>query len=254
MSLNFPHKPEVRLGNPPLAEVVCQVRFPPILRIAKDEPSEFQEFVRERFPELEVEQGFLVRVPGIGSGGIPAAEAQAKIYRFRDLGGHSHIALALDFLALSTSQYSHWSNFANDLRLAHDAAQEVYKVGYATRIGLRYINRLTLSNTNRSTMAEVFDLFRPELTTQLRSEAWSDPINMLCQLVLPDGDARLMLRTGYNIEDNQPFLLLDLDYFQEGKLNLDDLIERCNGYHEIIYDAFRWCLKDDGLKSFNPIS
>jgi hypothetical protein len=34
--LNFPSYEEVPLASPPLKEVVCQVRFPPILRIATD--------------------------------------------------------------------------------------------------------------------------------------------------------------------------------------------------------------------------
>lgn len=55
MAINFPHKDEIPLSSPPLIEVVCQVRFPPILQIAKEVPSEFQEGVRHRFPQLELE-------------------------------------------------------------------------------------------------------------------------------------------------------------------------------------------------------
>ena len=63
MALNFPQHPDIPLSAPPLAEVICQVRFPPILRIVREEPSDFQERVRDRFPLLEVEQGVVVKFP-----------------------------------------------------------------------------------------------------------------------------------------------------------------------------------------------
>ena len=254
MSLNFPREPEVQLKNPPLIEVVCQVRFPPILRIAKEEPSEFQEYVRSQFPQLELEQGLLIRIPGVGSSGAPAAETQARVYRFQKPDGQIAISLAVDFYALVTNQYTRWEDFARDLSLAHEAAQRVYSPAYSTRIGLRYVNRLAPSNTGCKTVSEMLDLLRPELTAQLRSTAWSDPASMLCQLVLTDSEAKLTLRTGYGQEQDEPFFLLDFDYYEEGRLGLENLVERCNHYHEAIYDAFRWCLRDESLAVFEPIA
>ncbi len=253
MALNFPHNPEIRLERPPLVEVVCQVRFPVILRIAREEPSEFQELIRRRFPLLEMEQSVLVQFPGLSGEGAPVAEAQAKIYRFRTPDTHTSISLAVDFFALSTDRYTHWEDFAQDLRLAHEAVQQVYQPPYATRIGLRYVNRLTLANTGGQSVAELLDLVRPELTALLRGTAWSDPENMLCQLVLTDGQAKLTLRTGYGEEQDEPFFLLDLDYFEDGELPLTGLPERTRRYHDTICDAFRWCLPDESLSRFAPI-
>lgn len=77
MTIKFPSKPDIPLKKAPLMEVVCQVRFPPILRINTEEPSEFQEEIRDRFPKIEIEQGFLLRLPPQGSGGTPSAEVQS---------------------------------------------------------------------------------------------------------------------------------------------------------------------------------
>ena len=155
MSLSFVHKSEIRLQNPPLVEVVCQVKFPPILSIAREIPSEFQERIRNKFPELAVEQGLLVKVPGIGSKEMSAAEVQPKIYRFQSGDGNATISLAADFYALSTSHYTHWEDFVGWLMLASEAVQQVYAPPYSTRIGLRYVNRLTLSNTGRKTVTDM---------------------------------------------------------------------------------------------------
>ena len=60
--LCFPSSEDVRLKNAPLAEVICQVRFPPVLRIGSEQPADFQERIRGRFPQLGVEQGMVVRM------------------------------------------------------------------------------------------------------------------------------------------------------------------------------------------------
>lgn len=252
MSLNFPDKPDVQLENSPLVEVVCQVRFPPILRISEGEPSEFQEHIRSQFPYVESEYGLLVQIPKPGSKGPLLTEPQAKTFRFHTSDKQTTISLATDFYALSSKDYTSWKNFAQYLDLAHRAMQVVYTPIYATRIGLRYINRITLANTGYSTVSDLFDLLRPELTAQLRSSAWSRPIEMRSTLVLTDDAAKLTLRTGYGEEQGQSFFLLDFDYFEEGQLNLDNLIERCGNYNNIIYRVFRWCILDERFNVFQP--
>ena len=253
MPLHFPNQPEIRLGKPPLAEVICQVKFSPILRITKEEPSEFQELVRVQFPVLELEQGVLVEFPGPGSEGAPTAKVPPKVYRFRSEDGKTALSLAVDFFALSTNHYTHWTDFARDLELLHNAAQRVYKIPNSNRIGLRYVNRLAPSNTKK-TGNELLSLVNSDLTTLLRSSAWSEPLEMLSQILLTDEPAKLILRTAYGKDEKEPFLILDFDYYEEGKLSLHDLIERCNRYHRLIYNAFRWCVTDDALALFDPLN
>lgn len=253
MSLNFPKVPEIRLSKPPLVEVVCQVRFPPDLRILKDEPSEFQARIRSRFPELALEQGFIVRMPGLGVSDTPGADFLPKIYRFHTNDGATAISLSVDFCALSTQRYGHWQVFAQDLAMMEEALRSIYDPPYATRIGLRYVNRLTSSNTGLRTVTDLIRQVRPELTAPLRSTAWDEPVSMLCQIVLTDGDPKLTIRTAYGREADVPFLVLDYDYFEEGKLGIAGLAQRCDLYHEIIYAAFRWSISEEILNAFGPI-
>ncbi len=252
MSLNFPQHPDILLTAPPLAEVICQVKFPPILRIVREEPSDFQERVRDRFPLLEVEQGVVVKFPAPASGGAPSTEIPPRVFRFGSADGQTVISLAMDFYALSTQHYTHWANFAADLELALATMEAVYRPAHAKRIGLRYVNRFTPQGAGCATMKEVLALFRPELTSLLQTDAWSQPASLVTQLNLPDGDALLTLRTAYSNDPNEPFFLLDFDYYEEGKLGFDGLIERCEKYHRVIYDAFRWSLQESSLARFGP--
>src|SRR5256885_3722562 len=49
----FPDSPRVIYGKAPLTAVICQLRFPPILRIESTVPADFQERVRTQFPLLD---------------------------------------------------------------------------------------------------------------------------------------------------------------------------------------------------------
>lgn len=253
MPLKFPNNEDIRLLNSPLHEVICQVRFPAILRILKEDPSEFQEIIRHRFPEISFGQNFAIKIPGIGSTETPAAELEFKIYRFNKPDKATVISLAVDFYALSTTQYEHWHTFKNDLKLAHEATSQVYSPAYGTRIGLRYVNKFTKKNTGSVSFENVVDLFHPDLTVLYRNKVWDNPSEYLIQLVLKDNGAKLTLRTGYAAEKDEPFFLLDFDYFEEGKLDFADLINRIDCFHDVIYDAFRWCLKDESIIHFNPV-
>jgi uncharacterized protein (TIGR04255 family) len=255
MSIKFPSEPDIPLKNAPLVEVVCQVRFPPILRINNEEPSEFQEEIRDQFPKIEIEQGFLLSVPVPGSGGTPSAEAKSKkTYRFRTRDEGSTVSLASDFYALSTTQYTHWRDFSDGLELVQEAVLKVYRPSYATRIGLRFINHLTPENTGGQDLEHILTILNPGLIGYIQSNVWSTPVEAQSRLSLADEDARLNLRTGYDNKDDPPFFLLDFDYFEEGELYLSDLIEICNRYHDVIYRAFRWCFPDENLSVFEPFA
>src|SRR3954447_14983779 len=138
MPLSFPHRnDDIRLGRSPLTEVVCQVRFPPVLRIPETKPVEFQELIRERFPEFETEQRVLFQVQVSAQNPQPAASSQplSKFYKFQSpRRGATTVHLAEDFFSLSTSRYIVWEQFAADLTMVANSFVEVYRPAYFQRI------------------------------------------------------------------------------------------------------------------------
>lgn len=256
MPLNFPRRPDVRLLRSPLTEVVCQVRYPTILRIANEDPAAFQERVRRRFPRFEREEEFLFQLQFM-SGGItepPPVLPPSRLYRFRTIDEHTAITLTTDFYALSTTKYTVWEDFAQDLTMVHEAVQQVYQPSFAVRIGLRYVDHIVPSKLGLATFDEVVDLFRPELTTLLRVGAWDTPKEMLCQLLLDDQDGTLGFRFGKRLIDEEPTFVLDFDYYDDREQSFGSLIERFDRYHDTIYHAFRWCIQDDKLQAFQPMA
>lgn len=250
MSFGFPSVPDVRLNLSPLVEVVCQVRFPLLLRIAGERPVEFQELLRDRFPEMSVEQSVLFKL----SPPEPPTpiDAPPTIYRLSTADGQTSVSLASDFFALTTHSYTHWRDFAELLDQVQQAAIDVYHLPYSSRIGLRYINRIAPERLGVSGRANTLGLIRPELTAPLRAEPLMASNEMLTQLVLSDGLERLAIRVGFGADDSGSFILLDYDRFVEGQLPLAGVMERCRQYHDEIYNAFRWSIPEDQLPHFGP--
>jgi len=253
MGITFPQQPEVRLKKSPLREVLCQVRFPPILRIGKEAPVDFQETIRNRYPGFEVEQGVLLQFGMSPAVENPTMETASKIYRFKSLDSKSSVALTTDFFALSTTDYTHWHDFVHDFAFIEKAVQDIFAPPITSRIGLRFINQFTRKNTGCTSYKELLGLFRDDLTCFIRSAAWSEPAETISQFVIPDGKAKLTIRFGYGKEQKEPFFVLDYDYFEDGQIEFKNLSNRLNHYHNQIYQAFRWCVKENSLERFEPI-
>jgi len=246
----------MRLLRSPLTEVVCQVRFPPILRIVNEAPAAFQECIRERFPRFETEDGFLFQLQFSGSEPIPSSTTHptSRLFRFQDAEGDSAVTLSTDFFALSTSRYTVWEDFAQDLALIQEAVQATYAPGFSTRVGLRYVDRLVPSKLGLATFDDVLALLRPELTSLFRVSVWDPPAELLCQLILPDQDGTLGLRFGTQRTADELTFVLDFDYYEDQELPFEGLTARCHRYHDSIYDAFRWCINDDQFHVFQPVA
>ncbi len=249
----FPEVDDIRLQRAPLAEVIAQVRFPPILRIADERPVEFQEKIRGRFPQwAEEEQVLIASGPAEQQSNVKKVPS---IFRFQSADAKNTVSLALDFYALSTTDYAHWKDFWAELRRLQDAVQTVYAPSYATRLGLRYVNQFTMSNSGVPSVEELMTLLRPELMTLLRDKPWTLPLELLTQLVLEGEKApeKLALRIGFKQHVPEPFILLDLDYFVEGSISFEQLEDFYQRAHDLIYRAFRWAIREDKLVLFEPL-
>ena len=125
----------------PLAEVICQLRFPEILSIQTQLPANFQEAIREEYPQYSARNE--VSPPKFtGTPGNLTMEKQTATtnYQFASPDGVWRINLTSKFISLSCSRYTCWEDFARKLDQPLAAFIKLYKPAYFERIGLRYIN------------------------------------------------------------------------------------------------------------------
>ena len=244
MTLSLPHFEEVPLQRPPVTEVICQVRFPPILRISAEGPYQFQDRIREHFPTFEILQDMLVQAAPL------PAQAIMPVYHFKSPDGRSVAALAVNFFAFSTEAYSSWIDFRKNLTLIARLVRETYSPASAGRIGLRFVNKLTPHNTGFAGLDQLVHMLTDELIVLYSPPSWTKAERLETRVVVPDGEATLNLRL---VIDPEPYVVLDFDYYEaRDNIPLDELIQKLDRYHDTIYSAFRWSVAQDALAAFLP--
>lgn len=253
MPIRFQHQDDVPLRRAPLVEVVAQVRFSPLLKIVAQLPSDFHDRVRRRFPKFTVRP--LVRIEQRALN-ISTSNQLPNEYIAGSADGNSEASLGVDFVALTTQAYSHWQEFAGDLTFLFQAFNETYGPILATRIGLRYINELTAENTGAQNLTGLLDILHEDLTRLYRNESWTLPSRLATVLVLDEGDEHLAMRTAIESGPKER-VVLDFDYYKNietpVEVNVQDLLETLDHYHRVIYDAFRWAIREDRFHIFEPI-
>ena len=149
--------PEIPLPQAPLERVIGQARFPTILAIHQPEKvAGLQEMLRETYPNLSREEVHRIE---FGSDETPNVHKEI-IWRFADKAKKPNwrVSLGINFVALETSSYDSRDNFLNRLHAAFSAVEQVFGPASATRLGLRYIDRLVDDAARR-----VDELIHPEV-------------------------------------------------------------------------------------------
>ncbi|WP_298030086.1 TIGR04255 family protein [uncultured Dysosmobacter sp.] len=223
----FSDRPRAHYQNAPAHEVICQLRFPTILTINNVEPADFQEAIREEFPQYARRQDVPApRLSGLGGPNVQV-ERQPPVtnYHFLSADGAWKLNLTKDFIALSTLRYPGWGAFARQLDKPLAAFIQLYKPAYFQRVGLRYVNifsrqRLGLEGASWA------ELFAPAYTGPLQEPdvREEDCLNCGCDLLLKldsscqakihAGPGRIQSKGG--AQDPEVKFILDLDLSMSG--------------------------------------
>ncbi|RME42515.1 MAG: TIGR04255 family protein [Deltaproteobacteria bacterium] len=248
---------EVPLPAAPLVRVIAQVRFAPILAVRQaDFVAPFQEAIRAHYPMLREEHKQTI---AFGPQGGVAGERQVT-WQFADPDDSWRTSLSPEFVALETTVYSSRTDFIQRVRVLLEAVEEHLEPGFAVRVGLRYIDRVTGDALQR-----IARLVRPEMLGIVRTPLFEHAEYELSDLLLrlPDASGRIRARWGHlpagatidptAIEPgDEKSWILDLDMFsterrpfQAGPL-ADDLLR----FAERIYAVFRWSVTDEFLRQY----
>src|SRR5437879_5705973 len=138
--MSFPPCERVIYRRNPLKQVICQLRFPPILRIESELPAGFQERIRGSFPVLRESNP---PIPGMA--GLPDEIMKMIAPAIQPVGAHMtrefltaddkwKVGLTRDFLALTCTEYLRWEDFKAHLRLPFDALVQEYAPAFCVRV------------------------------------------------------------------------------------------------------------------------
>ena len=145
----FPDTPRVVYETNVIEEVICQLRFPSILRIDVETPAAFQERIRKNYPqyvqdtdspELPKQISDVLEELRIPS---PLARGRSPRHKFSTSGDGRSAVITSGFLALSEKNYRRWEDFRSELRYIESEFRAEYQPDLYTRVGLRYLDRIT---------------------------------------------------------------------------------------------------------------
>ena len=137
----FSHEVRYVYRSNQLAEVICQLRFPEILKIAAQVPADFQDAIRDEYPRYSShKENPLPRFQGTPGNMQLQKQEPVTNYQFASADGVWRVNLTSKFISLACSKYTRWEDFAARLDKPLVAFIRTYHPAYFERVGLRYMN------------------------------------------------------------------------------------------------------------------
>ena len=259
----FPKSKRVQYRLSPIRTVVCQLRFPTILRVEALQPVDFQEEIRRAFPLFQEKSSIHgLQIPAGFEGVVPAEMQQllpqgGKQFDFSSLDGRKTVSLTNNFLSLTTSEYSGWEKFYEEFMGPLNALIRVYGPDSFTRIGLRYQNAILLSELNLSETSWT-DLINPQLAGILTDRdvgVWINDCVQVITIPLRGQPASVRVQHGLGIEENrkEQVYLIDSDFFIDQPQEVGSAFEILSQFNRKAGFLFRWAITPRLHEAMGPI-
>jgi uncharacterized protein (TIGR04255 family) len=247
----------------PLAEVTAQLKFPPVLRIEAEAPAQFQEAIRDRFPQyrqvmatgqLPAELPPQIRnlIQGMGAAGGPIQHV------FERQDRKSIVTLSRESITFKTTSYTRWETFREQLESLRATLEQIYRPAFYGRLGLRYVNiiRRSLLGLEGTPWGELLtpsiggELTAPELGESIDSAS----AQLHCKL---DGDnCFVTLRTGIALAEptKERCFLIDCDFHTHKRTEMAHVTNTLNTFNRASGNLFRWAIRDRLRDALQPRS
>lgn len=236
-----------------LNSVICQLRFPDILSIEANLPVEFQEAIRDEFPQFSSRK----ETPAPKVVGIPGNmhlenQAQCTNYTFTSADGAWRANLTSKFISLACFKYTCWEDFAKRLDKPLAAFIKIYKPAYFERLGLRYVNlfsRNDLELTDVPYRDMVSACWLGPLLEEDVMESAATKCGIDVEISLRGGcrakihSGPVLLRQGGQT-DPEPKFAFDQDLFMTGKVPVNYSAGSLETLHSQAYSIFRGAITE----------
>ncbi len=248
--------------NNQLGEVICQIRFPEILKIGTEVPADYQEAIRDEFPRYSSRmESPAPKITGTPGNLTLQNQPQTVNYQFLSEDGLWRVNLTSRFISFTCGRYTCWEDFAKMLDKPLAAFIQIYKPAFFERVGLRYINFISRKSLELDSVP-----FRELITSSylglLAEEDISETGIGRCSV-----DAELPLRggcrvkihagpgivRGRNQQDTEVKFVLDLDLFMPGKVPVNFAAGALHTLHSQAWPIFRGAITDKLHDALDPM-
>jgi uncharacterized protein (TIGR04255 family) len=241
----------IPLDPPPLARVLTQIRFSPVLAVAEEAfAGQVQQRLRDEYPFARGE--FELALAFAGAETLPAA-TPTRLWRFYNNDEESwRITLATNFVALETTEYAGHEDYYGRLERVLAVVEELVQPPQVERTGVRYIQRLIEPDD----LARLAEYVRPEIVGACALDDDGARVTLcLTQAQAAFEDVQLTARWGllppnagidaaiHPVET--PSWVMDIDVFDDRRepLNASTLAQRALEHSRRQYRFFRWAVE-----------
>lgn len=259
----FPEASRVIYKKNPLAEVICQLRFPPILKIDADIPANFQDSIRGDFPNFKETSEWKVDIDPTSQVELPPEvlsqlikSTGTKNYEFSTDDEHWKINLTRTFITLTTGSYTRWEIFKEKWIKPLRIFNEIYSPDYFSRIGLRYIDVFDRSSIGLEDVPWR-ELFQPYITGILSVDGISENVFKFenkYEIQLADGESNVRIITKFVKRRNSDEIafMIDSDFFVNKRTNIENAIEKLDFFNIRGSRLLQWCITDRLQEAIEP--
>jgi uncharacterized protein (TIGR04255 family) len=251
----------------PLNEVLCQLRFPAILKITSQQPVEFQEKIRNYYPNLGINRPVNLPIPTITSELSNVLESLNQIlvsetsYTFTSEDSQWQVSLSKDFIGLSTKSYKRYEEFQDRLKYVLEVFEEIYQPASYIRIGLKYQDLILPSRLGVEPDWKL--LIKQHLIPELYAEEIADSVKSMQKVIaleFEDGKANLNHGIFY-INDpeqeivNEQAYFIDTDFFTDQRIvGTENVYKYLAKFNKQAGKLFRWSITEELHQLLNPHS
>ena len=248
--------------NSPLGEVICQLRFPEILKISTEVPADFQDAIRDEFPRyssrMETPAPLITGTPGNLS---LQNQPQTVNYQFCSEDGVWRVTLTSRFISLACNRYTQWEDFAKKLDKPLAAFIKTYKPTYFERVGLRYVNfisRKALHLEGTPFRELIMPAYLGPLSEDDVAESSATRCSVDAEFGLRSG-CRLNLHAGPGIvkrgltKDNETKFIFDMDLYMPGNVPVNYSAGALQTLHGQAWPIFRGAITEKLHDALDPM-
>jgi uncharacterized protein (TIGR04255 family) len=257
--MNLPDYERVIYRINPLVEVVCQLRFPILLKVANQDPVEFQDSIRETYPILEVSNQVQVFSGFVQDSGQSGTLGSEVIYHFKSEDLKWQVALNRMFIGLSTTDYKRYEEFRTRFQKVLEVFEKIYNPSFYMRVGMRYEDLIVRSQLHLRDEAWT-NLIPSYIAPELHQSEIATSVTAFTKTVLMEDEGwRVTFRHGLvEVNDGdknalEPAYLLDADFFKEGNIGKGhDVWELLDNYNHSARKLFRWSITEKLHLAMDP--
>jgi len=252
-----------RYRNAPIAEAVCELRLDASVPWDSATPGLLWDPLRASYPRRSEDLVIEARLDA-EAGAVKQMVTPMQVLRAASSSGDAVVSISARRLGISRLKpYPGWAAFRADIVNVLETADAVVGEAAVPRVGLRYLNRLQLPETNGLVQLQELLTFYPETSSAEQGLPATGFSQFLLQVVFPCDDdlsvLRLQLSPASQGEASPPgtaAFMLDIDHFSDQRRHLTTktVMSWLEEAHERVERVFESCLRDATREMLGPVN